>query len=185
MDSPTFLNNDLIRALYDATFGGVLPTFPGGTASYPLKNNRIGDVLNYAKSYLPVINVGNEQGVIYEWQIFHVIGDPTLEMWKALPKVVTMKARLIKTTLDVLLSTCPFGTVMTIWLYTGGLRSSSRMLKRIEPLSTHITIPLAGLVLIPMLPIVPRPYLTICLYAPEHRFTAVRVNIPLVKPPIP
>jgi hypothetical protein len=171
-NSGTFLNNDLIRAIFDATFGGVLPTFPGGNASYPVRNNRLGDILNYGKSYLPVANSGNPSGVKDHFQIYHVIGDPTLELWKDLPLVITIKTKIIiQKALDIQLSTCPNGAVMTIWY-------GAKMLKRMEPTSNHITIPLKGLV--PVLS--PRstflsPALMVCFWAPGYRYTAMKVAI--------
>jgi hypothetical protein len=171
-NSGTYLNNDLIRATFDATFGGVLPTFPGGNASYPVKNNRLGDVLNYGKSYLPVANSGDPTGVRDHFQIYHVIGDPTLELWKDLPLVVTIKAKIIKKALDIRLSTCPSGAVITIWYGT-------KMLKRMEATSNHITIPFTGIVPIPLPgPIFPKPALMVCFWAPGYRYTAVKVAIP-------
>lgn len=170
-NSGTFLNNDLIRAIFDATFGGVLSTFPGGNASYPVRNNRLGDILNYGKSYLPVANSGNPSGVRDHFQIYHVIGDPTLELWKDLPPVVTIKAKIVQKNLDIQLSTCPSGAVITIWYIT-------KMLKRMEPSSNHITIPLTGLVPIPLIkPVSPKPSLAVCFWASGYRYTQVKVAI--------
>ncbi|UCE28561.1 MAG: hypothetical protein JSV85_04575 [Candidatus Bathyarchaeota archaeon] len=59
--SHTWLNNDLMKGLFDAMWAGVLPTFPGSTASYPVKHNRLGDILNYGKAYLPVKMSGSTQ----------------------------------------------------------------------------------------------------------------------------
>ncbi|MHC4181168.1 MAG: C25 family cysteine peptidase, partial [Planctomycetota bacterium] len=47
--SNTFLNNDMMKALFDAMWGGMLPSFPGSTASYAVRHNRFGDILAYAK----------------------------------------------------------------------------------------------------------------------------------------
>jgi hypothetical protein len=171
-DSGTYRNNDLIRAIFDATFGGVLSTFPGGNASYPVRNNRLGDILNYGKSYLPVVNIGDDPGVKDHFEIYHIIGDPTLELWKDLPLVVTIKAKIIKKALDIQLSTCPSAAVITIWYGT-------KMLKRMEATSNHITIPFTGIVPIPLPgPIFPKPALMVCFWAHGYRYTAVKVAIP-------
>jgi hypothetical protein len=171
-DSGTFRNNALIRAIFDATFGGVLSTFPGGNASYPVKNNRLGDILNYGKSYLPVAFSGDVAGVKDHFEIYHVIGDPTLECWKNLPLVITIKATILQKprALDIQLSSCPAGAVLTIWY-------GNKLLKRMEPASTHITIPLTGLVPFPKpIPVFPRPGFSICFWAPGYRYTEVKVT---------
>lgn len=134
----TWLNNDLIKALFDSLFGGLLPTFPAETASYPMKFGRLGDLLNYGKCYLPMmsIDVSELRNLL---EAYHVIGDPTLEVWKEEPRPLEIKATLESFTLDVLLSECPQGSVLTVW-------HGERMVKRIEPSSTHITISLQGIV---------------------------------------
>ena len=78
--SSSSLNNDLEKALFDATFGGLIPTFPSGTASYPITFNRLGDMLNYSKSYLPISASGSLQYIKDHFEIYHVIGDPTIEI---------------------------------------------------------------------------------------------------------
>jgi hypothetical protein len=167
-NSNTFLNNDLIMAIFDATFGGILPTFPGGNASYPLKNNRLGDVLNYGKSYLPIANSGNDPGVKDHFQIYHVIGDPTLELWKDEPQTINMQAKIIKNSLDIQLTTCPSGALVTIW-------HDNTMLKRMEPNTTHITMPIKGLV--PKASPLAKPNLAVCFWAPGYRYKEVKVAI--------
>ncbi len=171
-NSGTFLNNDLIRAVYDASFGGILPTFPGGNASYPIRNNRLGDILNYAKSYLPVAHAGDPSGVRDHFQIYHVIGDPTLELWRELPQVIVIKASIIQRILDILLFPCPSGAIVTIWF-------GATMLKRIEPASRHMTISAADLVPRPSpTPLPSRQSLLVCCGAPGHRYAQVKVALP-------
>jgi hypothetical protein len=170
-DSGTYRNNDLIKAIYDAIFGGVIPTFPGGNASYPVKNNRLGDILNYGKSYLPLVYSSDEDGVKDHFEIYHVIGDPSLELWKENPRVITIRTRIIRRALDIRLSTCPNGAIITIWY-------GAKMLKRMELTSNHITIPLTGLVPIPLpRPVFPRLALMICFWAPGYRYVEVKVPI--------
>jgi hypothetical protein len=170
-NSGTFLNNDLITALYDATFGGIISTFPGGNASYPVRNNRLGDILNYAKSYLPIVNAGDPSGVRDHFQIYHIFGDPTLELWTQIPIIVPVRINIFRKYLHISLSTCPKGSVITIWY-------GSKMLKRLEPASNHITVPWVSLVPIPLpKPNLRKPALTICFWAPGHRFTETKLTI--------
>ncbi len=77
--SGTWRNDSLIKALFDAMWPGVLPSFPGTNASYAIKHNRLGDILNYAKSYLLVAH-GTNSGVKDHFEIYHVVGDPTLQL---------------------------------------------------------------------------------------------------------
>lgn len=168
--SGTWRNDSLIKALFDAMWAGVLPTFPGSTASYPVKYNRLGDILNYAKSYLPVAHSGDNAGIKDHFEIYHVIGDPTIELWKAKPITIGIGATINTRdlSLDITLSTCPKGGVVTVWY-------RNKMLKRIEPSSTHIKIPLRDIILTPIPP--RRRVISVCFRAPGHRFRQVNVRI--------
>ncbi len=97
------LNNYFIQALFDATFGGFLPAWSGAAPGYHLKRTRLGDVLVYAKTYLPFVlgtkapdpgrltdettlsdlRVRN-QLVLCEirkmFEMYHLLGDPTLAL---------------------------------------------------------------------------------------------------------
>jgi hypothetical protein len=168
--SGTWLNNYLIKAIFDATFGGLLPTFPGGTASYPIKNGRLGDILNYAKSYLPVASTG-AAAIRDHFEIYHILGDPTLEIWKEAPHIVKIKAAMKLKVLDIQLSECPKGSVLTIWY-------GPKLLKKLEPSSTHITIPLKGLISPPVPPIGPvKPAIFVCFWAPGCRYSELKVGL--------
>lgn len=182
-DSNTFLNNDLMKAQFDAMWGGILPTFSPATASYPVRFNRLGDILNYAKTYLPLrisaYSIVTSTTVQDHFEIFHVIGDPTLELWKEEPLRVKIRALLKRDYLHIFLSTCPKGGVITIWW-------NGKMLKRIEPSSTHIKIALRNLVIRPKplgYPIRPEGF--VCFWAPGYRFTKVRPRIDIRPPIIP
>ena len=133
--SGTWANNHLMKALFDAMWGGVLSTFPGTTASYPVKYNRLGDVLNYAKSYLPIAMSGENWSIKYHFEIYHIIGDPTLELWRTKPVTVRMKVAVQRFHMMITLSSCPRGSVITIW-------HKNKLLKRIEPSSTYVRIPI-------------------------------------------
>jgi hypothetical protein len=166
-NSGTFRNDSLMKALFDATWGGVLPTFPGSTASYAVRNGRLGDILNYAKSYLPVRHSGDPAGIKDHFEIYHVIGDPTIEFWTDPPVVVNVRARLVGHDLMINLSSCPRGGVLTIW-------HRGKLLKQIIPSSTRIKISLRDVWPEP----VPhfRRLLSVCFAAPGHRFVEVRVR---------
>lgn len=166
--SQTWLNNDLMKALFDAMWAGVLPTFPASTASYPVKYNRLGDILNYGKSYLPVKMSGNAEYIKDHYEIYHVIGDPTIELWDAEPVTIGIRAIRRGLYLYIMLSACPKGSVITTWY-------RNKMLKRIEPSSTHVKISLKDIAISPLPP--RRRLISVCFKAPGHRFREVKVWI--------
>lgn len=83
--SPSWPNTALLRGLVDATWPNTVPSF-GNNA----KKRRLGDILNHAKLYiLTQIGVAG-QGTSYanaynELILYHVFGDPTMEMWTSDP----------------------------------------------------------------------------------------------------
>ncbi len=166
-ESNYLLNNLLLKGLFDATFPNVLPNYQENQgAAVPIR--RLGDILNYAKAYLPLDASSN--GVMYirdHFEIYHVIGDPTLEIWTECPRMLTVEARIESNSLEILLSNCPAGSVLTIWL-------GEQMLKRLEPSSTRLSIPVELLS-------VERgdslSELRICCWAPGYRFCEIRVNL--------
>lgn len=167
----TWRNDSMMKALFDAMWPGVISTFPGTTASYSIKYNRLGDILNYAKSYLLVAH-GSNSGVKNHFEQYHVIGDPTLQLWADEPLSVNLRASISGNTLYINTSTCPKGSVLTIWY-----RNS--LLKRIEPSSTRVTISLRDLKL--LTPREPQPVpmrrsTSICFSAPGHRFVQVKLR---------
>jgi hypothetical protein len=81
-NSPTWANSALARGLFDATWPGVVPE--GGAASV----RRLGDILNYGKLYLAgQVGVAQTAGSVDQNSantdivLYHVYGDPTLQMW--------------------------------------------------------------------------------------------------------
>jgi hypothetical protein len=169
--SGTWRNDSLMKAMFDAMWPGVIPTFPGTTASYPVKYSRLGDILNYAKSYLLIAH-GSNAGVKNHFEIYHVIGDPTLQLWAYEPFAVRLSASIGNDTLYIYISTYPKGSVLTIW-------HKKELLKRIETSSTRITIPLRDLKLITTstpLPMPTRRSLSVCFSAPGHRFAQVNLK---------
>jgi hypothetical protein len=82
-NSPTWANNALTRGFFDAVWPNTVPSHGGNTS-----HKRLGDILNWGKIYLAgQVGIGQTAGSIsiddmgYEYHIWHVIGDPTLEMW--------------------------------------------------------------------------------------------------------
>jgi hypothetical protein len=86
-NSPSWANSALARGLFDATWPDTLPLY--GTSTY---YRRLGDILNYAKLYMYTqVNIPQTAGEItneqYEYNnyLYHIIGDPTLTIWKMPP----------------------------------------------------------------------------------------------------
>ena len=86
-NSPTWANNALTRGFFDAVWPETVPTHGGSTV-----HRRLGDILNWGKVYLATqMGAAQTAGSIsvddmgYEYHIWHVIGDPTLEMWTGNP----------------------------------------------------------------------------------------------------
>ena len=167
--SGTWRNDSLIKALFDGMFPGVIPTYPGSTASYAIKNNRLGDLLNYAQMYLFVAH-GTSFGVKTHLEIYHVIGDPTLELWKALPIVIDFRVRVICKYLLIQLNASPKGGVITI-------KEKDRIIKRAKTSSTLVRVPLKNLKLLNPKPKTKPRLISVCFSAPGHRFIEKKVKI--------
>jgi hypothetical protein len=91
-NSPTWPNSALMRGLVDATWPALASGFGDGTSK-----RRLGDILNHGKLYLGTqIGVAQPAGDVTvtdytdEIILYHVIGDPTLEMWTANPHRLTL-----------------------------------------------------------------------------------------------
>lgn len=166
--SHSFLNDDLTKAMFDGMWPGVLPTFPGSTAAYGVRHNRLGDLLNYAKSYLPICGSGSKQYIKDHFEIYHVVGDPTLEIWKDVPRLIRLRTFVRGQFMYVQLPSVPNGCVVTIW-------HGEKLLKRLEPSSTLVRISLREL-RVRGLPWMER-VVHVCAAAPGNRFSAVRVRI--------
>lgn len=174
----SYLNDDLTKALFDGMWGGVLAAFhDGSTASYALRNNRLGDLLNYGKSYLTIGMAGGDNSIQDHFEIYHVIGDPTLELWHDEPILIRVLANILFSCfrppyLNIKLSSCPKDSVVTIW-YQG------KKLKRIEPSSPVISCPMKELVIKSQRPTFPvfNRLIEVCFRAPGCRFQRVRVRL--------
>lgn len=95
-NSPTWANSALTRGLMDATWPNTVPE--GGNT--PIR--RLGDILNYGKSYLVgQVGVAQTAGSVstntanMNVIMYHVFGDPTLEMWTSMPWHVILPGLLI------------------------------------------------------------------------------------------
>ena len=151
----TWHNDSMAKALFDALWPGVISAFPKTNISYPVKTRRIGDLLNYAKAYL-LVKHGDNAETKEQFELYHVIGDPTLEIWDDEPSSVRLCASIMGDTLYIKMNICPRAAVLTIW-------HRDNLLKRIKPLRPRATLPLKDLGREP-------PY-SICLSAPGYRFT--------------
>jgi hypothetical protein len=165
-ESNNILNNHLIQGLFDATFPGVLPSFPV-TAGPPVQIRRLGDILNYAKSYLPLAALTNKAYIKDHFEIYHVIGDPTLELWTKFPGTLALNATLTRDSLNIRLSSSPIGCVLTIWC-------GEQMIERIEPSASFIVIPAERL---PTECTSQQASLRICCWAPDYRYCEIEVNL--------
>jgi len=178
-NSGTWRNDSLIKAMFDAMFPGVLPTFPGNVAAYAIKNNRLGDILNYGMSYLPIAHSGDISGIREHTEIYHVIGDPTLELWGQKPKDIFIKASIKASVkgskLIITLSECPQGGYLSLWI-------GNRLVKGIHPQSSNIAIPLNELVLLQILDKPLFKKITICFAKFGYHFASIPVTLPVLTP---
>ncbi len=94
-NSPSWPNTALLKGFIDAIWPNALPAYGGST-----RTRRLGDILNYGKYYM-MTQVGVAgSGVAYgdafdEIMMWHVIGDPTLEMWTHYPYLLTLPREFI------------------------------------------------------------------------------------------
>lgn len=82
----TWYSDVMMKALFDALWPGLLPVYPKGRTPVSSSRNRIGDILNYAKSVLPVWYRGEKETIKRHFEMFHVLGDPSLEIQTELPE---------------------------------------------------------------------------------------------------
>ncbi|MDL2121722.1 MAG: C25 family cysteine peptidase [Deltaproteobacteria bacterium] len=167
--SGTWRNDSLIKALFDAMWPGIIAGFPGTNASYAIKHNRLGDILNYAKSYLLVAH-GTNAGVKGHFEMYHVVGDPTLQLWAEEPAPIRLRGSIRRNNLNIHVRPVPAEAVVTIW-YRG------KLVKRAALTSARMGIPVSDLRLTPSrMPALLR-YIEVCVSAPGHRYTQTRVKL--------
>jgi hypothetical protein len=164
--SGAWRNDSMIKALYDAIWPGAIPTYPVTTMRYPIKHYRVGDILNYSKAYLLTAH-GFNSNTQNHFEIYHVIGDPTLHIWGEEPLTLRLRTSISKDMLIINMNTCPKGAVLSVWY--GKFR-----LKRMEPAGTRLAIPLMLFNRLPKDALNPeraKPYsLSVYFSAPGHRF---------------
>jgi len=86
-NSPTWANSALTRGFFDAVWPNTVADFGNNT-----RKRRLGDILNHGKLYL-MTQVGvagttvapTQDNLTSELYMWHVLGDPTLQMWTARP----------------------------------------------------------------------------------------------------
>lgn len=113
--SHTWLNNCLIMALFDGAWGGIISSYSKKVSTRPMRYSRIGDLLNYAKVYLMAATHCEPEYVRDHFEIYHVIGDPTLEIWRAQPKELAVSGSLKGNRLSVRMVGKVPEAVLTVW----------------------------------------------------------------------
>jgi hypothetical protein len=111
---------------------------------------------------------GSSEYIKDHYEIYHVIGDPTIELWKALPITISIQASIIGNYLSIKLSPSPKGSVITVWY-------KDKMLKRVEPSSNHLKISLRDILPSPLPPM--KRLISVCFWSPGYRFRQVIVRI--------
>ncbi len=163
--SGAWRNDSMIKALYDAIWPGIIPTYPVTTMRLPVKYYRMGDIMNYAKAYLLTAH-GLNANTQKHFEIYHVVGDPTLQIWGSAPLALGLRARLKGDMLMVTLNTCPQDAVLTVWY-------EKRCLLTLKPSGTRMGIPLRLLEGLPQDALDPQREqtvkLTLFFAAPGHR----------------
>ena len=169
--SSSAINNDMARAVFDALYPGLLHRFQENSAVFPVKYHRLGDILNYALAY-SLLYEDDGRKLQKQLEMYHVIGDPTLQLWVEKPRPVDLHAFIHEDRLYIYFSPCPAEAVITIWYM-------NVLLKRFEPSSTRLTVSLreyGGLM--PSDPGIPaiNHRIKVCVSAPGHLFTQAEVD---------
>ena len=164
--SGAWRNDSMMRALFDSIWPGILHTFPFSTTRYSVKYFRLGDILNYAKAYLLVAH-GFNRNTQRHFEIYHVIGDPTLHVWGEEPVNLRLRTSILRDVLLINMNTCPRDAVLSVW-YDG-----ERMM-RLEPSSTRLAIPMMSFNKLPGDALDPKREhsysICVCFSAPGHRY---------------
>ena len=139
--SGAWRNDSMIKALFDAVWPGIIPTYPVTTMRLPVKYYRMGDIMNYAKAYLLTAH-GLNAHTQKHFEIYHVVGDPTLQIWGRAPLSLQLRTRLNGDMLIVNMNTCPQDAVLSVWY-------EERCLLTLKPSGTRLGIPLRRLEALP------------------------------------
>lgn len=132
--SGSWRNDSMIKALFDAIWPGILPTYPATTERLPVKYGRMGDIMNYAKAFLLTAH-GDNASTQKHFEIYHIVGDPTMQIWGSVPLKLRLRARIRKDILLVDMNTCPQDAVLSVW-YEGNC------LRTLKPSETRLALPL-------------------------------------------
>ena len=140
-DSPTWANSALTRGFFDAVWPETLPDF-GNYKSL----RRLGDILNHGKFYLATqVGVegtteapsqGNLNSELFLW---HVIGDPTLEMWTSRPFLLPWEYEVFANPTWLKVKYAMTGATITAYQKT---KKGVRELGRAEVIDGEATMPL-------------------------------------------
>lgn len=170
--SGTWRNNNFIKALFDGLFPGIIRTYPTDTtAAYAIKNNRLGDIHNYAKIYLLVAH-GPNTGVRKHLQIYHLIGDPTLELWNAMPLIINITLKLRDENLLIRLNALPRDGIIVI-------KEGDRIITKVKTSSRLITVSLKDLKVFKK-PGIHHCVISACFSAPGYRYIEKKLKIKVI-----
>lgn len=116
-DSPSWPNTALLKGFMDAIWPSALPAY--GTATV---QRRLGDILNHGKlfmlSQIPVPSAGVIlDDALFELRAWHVLGDPTMEIWRNNPSLLVLAPGLLAELLEsaVLVAYSQEGAQITVY----------------------------------------------------------------------
>ena len=85
-NSPSWANTALLKGYIDAIWPNAIPTYGPATSQ-----RRLGDILNHGKMYM-MTQIGtfeiSSSTAQNELRLWHVFGDPTLEIWTSCPYLI-------------------------------------------------------------------------------------------------
>lgn len=102
-NSPSWANSALLRGMMDATWPSAIPNYGSNT-----RKRRLGDILNHGKLYMwtqiGAFEINNAKAED-QLRLWHVMGDPTLEIWTGNPHVRllpnTLRADILREAINV------------------------------------------------------------------------------------
>ena len=110
-------NDELCVGFYDAMWSDFDPEYPGDgmTNPYDTELYRISQVMNYGKFWMYDIYVAPGGCDPYPWtptedvsrttfEIFHLHGDPTMEIWTEMPKSLDVSYKILENAAEVIVS---------------------------------------------------------------------------------
>ena len=125
-DSPSWANNLVMKGMFDSIWPGALPGV--GSAE---SRRRLGDVLDHGKSYmLTQVGVTMQTGpaggtwdqlkdALSELSLFHLLGDPTMEIWTHPPPLMVGDIEVVEVLDDMIRVRYPEeGATITAWQVT-------------------------------------------------------------------